>query len=122
MSNFRELMGVRQSKMELGVAEDLQNLGFNISMSETFLLKLPDNPFYLERREIPTYPDISLLDYDLHTYIDGWEVHKNRVEKDKFLRKLLAEQYPVQVLPIGYRRYSKKRRKEIVAEIVEATK
>ena len=120
--SFQDLIHPKQSKMEFAVAEDLQNLGYNISMSETFLLKLPPNPFYLWRTEIPTTPDISLLNYDLHSYIDGWEAHKNRVEKDKFLRKLLAEQYPVRVLPFSYRRYSQKRRRQIVAEIVEATK
>lgn len=118
--SFRLLMHPTQARMEIEVGIALQELGYRISMSEHYDLKLPPNPYYLFREEITTWPDITLLDYVLLVYLDGWKVHLKREAKDKFLRKLLAEQYPVNVLPIHYKRYSPKRRREIVAEIVEA--
>lgn len=119
--NFRERMHPRQSKMEINVAITLQKLGYNISMSERFRLKLPPNAYILYRDEVDTLPDITLLDYDLLIYVDGWHVHKNREARDSWMRQLLTEQYPhVKVLVCRYKRYSEKRCRQIVNEIVEA--
>lgn len=120
---FRELMHPSQAKMEIAVAVDLQRLGFNISMSEHYDLKLPPNQFYLHREKITTWPDIELLDYNFLVYIDGWAVHKNRQDRDEFMRQLLTEQYPsVHVLVCHYKRYSQKRRRQIVQEIREGAR
>ena len=119
--SFRERMHPSQAKMEINVACDLQRLGYNISMSEHYRLKLPPNPYIMFRDEVQTIPDIELLDYNFCVYIDGEEVHKNRKERDKFLRRLLVEQYPgKRVKAYDYARCTKKRENEIVAEIVEA--
>ena len=118
--SFRERMHPGQAKMEINVACDLQRLGYNISMSEHYRLKLPPNPYILFRDEVQTIPDIELLDYNFCVYIDGHEVHKKRKERDKFLRTLLIEQYPrKRVKAYDYTRYTKKRRQKIVQEIVE---
>ena len=117
--SFRDRMHPKQAKMEINVAIDLQHLGYNISMSEHYKLKLPPNPF-IQHEETETWPDIELLDHNFLIYIDGEEVHKKRKEKDKFLRRLLVKQYHgKRVLPCEYKRYSEKRRREIVQEIVE---
>ena len=118
--SFRERMHPSQAKMEINVACDLQRLGYNISMSEHYRLKLPPNPYIMFRDEVQTSPDIELLDYNFCVYIDGHEVHKKRKERDKFLRGLLAEQYLKWIFPCDYTRYSEKKRRDIVAEIVEA--
>ena len=118
MNDFRERMHPAQARMEIAVAIDLQRLGYNISMSEHYRLKLPPNPF-IQHPEVETFPDITLLDYDLLNYFDGWQVHHKREIRDEFLRKLLTEQYPVRVLVFHYKRYSEKMRKQIVEEIVE---
>ena len=119
---FRERMHPTQAKMEINVACDLQELGYNISLSERYRLKLPGNPYILFRDEVDTIPDIELLDFDFCVYIDGEEVHKKRKARDKFLRGLLAEQYLKWIFPCDYTRYSEKKRRDIVAEIQEGLK
>lgn len=108
-----------QAKMEIKVAIDLQHLGYNISMSEHYKLKLPPNP-YIQREEVQTLPDIELLDHDFLVYLDGWKVHLKRRARDEFLRRMLTEQYPSKhILVCNYTRYSEKKRRQIVQEIVE---
>ena len=69
-----------------------------------------------------TEPDYYFPDQHLAVYLDGHEVHRKREERDTELRELLAKRYGIRVLTISYKRYSKKAKREIMKQILEALK
>lgn len=109
MREWQRLMHPAHSRMEEDVFDALNREGFFPETDKHFCL-------------LSTIPDFYFADKRLAVYLDGEAVHKNREERDSELRRLLTKRHGLQVLTIPYKRRTKKRRKEIVAEIVEALK
>ena len=106
MSNFRELMQVKHSRMEFEVLEDLNRAGLFPEMDKKFCV-------------LSTEPDFYFADKNLAIYIDGEQVHRRREERDDYLRQLLAKRHGVTVLTFPYKSRSKRERIKIVEQIKE---
>jgi len=107
--SFRELMHPQHSRMEWDVYDSLNQAGLFPETDKHFCL-------------LTTIPDFYFASKKLAVYLDGEAVHKKREERDSYLRDLLEKRYGMTVLTIPYKRRTKKRRLEIVQEIVEALK
>jgi len=91
--------------MELEVVKELQKYGLRFEVNKPICVYM-------------TYPDIYFPEYKLCVYIDGPPHNKKHHEEmDQMLRDALRKR-GYKVLEIKYDRYSKKKAKEIVMEIM----
>lgn len=105
--NFQEQMHPRISNMHQAIIERLQKEGFRFETEKEYCIQ-------------STTPDIDLLDHDLFIYLDGEEVHKNRTDKDKQRRELLAKRYHKRVLSLTYSDDTKEQENQVFKQIKEA--
>lgn len=105
--SFRERLHPRQSKMELEVLAELNKHHFFPCTDKSFCL-------------LSTKPDFYFPSEQLAVYLDGEYVHRNRHDRDSYLRGLLEKRHGIKVLTLPYKRNSKRNRRLIVAEILEA--
>lgn len=105
--SFQHLMHPKHSKIEWEILEDLAKEDLHPMMDKSFCV-------------LSTTPDFYFPNERLAVYVDGEKVHLNRQDKDEWLRELLAKRHGVKVLSIPYKRFSKRKSREIVEKIKEA--
>jgi len=102
---FRELMHPTQSNMELDVLCDLNHKHLFPSTTASFPV-------------ISVKPDFYFPDQQKAVFLDGQYVHRNRVDRDEYLRELLEKRHGIKSLSITYDRNTKRVRREIVQKIL----
>ena len=102
------------------------NSDFSVSAAELSLAcKLAETGHMRFKTQKPfcllsTKPDFYFDDVNLAVYLDGEQIHKNRVEKDFELRRLLSKRYGCIIRVYSYKApITKKRLQEITDLIVD---
>ena len=104
--SFQDLMHPLHSRIEMDILEQLNHAGLFPETDKHFCV-------------LSTTPDFYFADKRLAVYVDGEQVHRNREERDDYLRQLLAKRHGVTVLTFPYKRRSKKAMRKIVEQIKE---
>lgn len=103
----KQVMHPKVSKMEQDVAVVLTKKGIPFEQQREFCVRR-------------TIPDFYFPQANLVVYLDGKKVHKNKVEKDNFLRSQLGRLHHLKVLSITYEGRTKQNLNDIIIKILGA--
>lgn len=101
-----EKMHPKVSKMEQAILVVLNEKGLHPEAQREFCLQT-------------TKPDFYFQDKNLAIYLDGEQAHKNREDRDSFLRETLTERFGVRVVSLTYSANAKEQQDMILNQIME---